>query len=120
MSTFVEWIYGELNQHGWTQAELARRSHITPAALSRILNGDRQPGVDTIVGLSRALNVPADEILRHAGLLPPKHAIAADLRQYDDTIATIASLTPENQKLVSDLVYKIKVSEEISRDKRGT
>ena len=108
MSTFVEWIYGELNQHGWTQAELARRSHITPAALSRILNGDRQPGVDTIVGLTRALNVSADEILRRAGLLPmAADAPPDDRRSTQELIRKIERLSPDDRRYAAELFDRV-------------
>lgn len=116
-TTFVDWLQSEMNQRGWTQADLARRSHVTQTHISRIMSEMRRPGPDALMNIAQAMHLPADEVFRRAGLLPPRGATAADLARYDDMLATIASLTPENQKLVFDLVERIKVSEENSRGK---
>ena len=80
------------------------------------MSGDRRPGIDTIVGISRALNMTTDDVIRQAGLLPPKRGLTADdQRAFDDFVATVSTLTPANQRLVFDLVERIKRSEEASR-----
>lgn len=114
-TTFVEWLQGELNQRGWSQADLARRSHVTQTHISRIMSEMRRPGPDALMNIAHALRVPPDEAFRRAGLLPPRGATAADLARYNDMLDTIASLTPENQALVFSLVEKIRLSEENSR-----
>jgi len=113
METFIEWLQQQLNQRQWTQADLARHSSVTQTHLSRIMNGMRKPGPDTLVNIARALRIPPDEAFRRAGLLPAKRGLlGSDQRQFDDLVSTIAALSPENQKLVLDLVERIKRSEE--------
>jgi len=116
---FTEWLTNELTVKGWDQAELSRRSGITTAHISRIMTGQRHPGSDALSGIARALRLPPEDVFRRAGLLPPKRGVTAnDMARYDDVLATIASLTPENQKLVFDLLERIKRSEESTRSGR--
>lgn len=117
-TTFGDWVLQELNSRGWDQAELARRSGISDAHISRVVTGGRKPGADAVQRIARALRLPAEEVFRRAGLLPPRGATADDLARYDDMLSTIASLTPENQRLVFDLVERIRRSEEAARNGR--
>jgi transcriptional regulator with XRE-family HTH domain len=52
-----------MDDHGWTQAELARKSGLSPAVISRILSDDRDrlvqiPDDATVDGLARAFGGP--------------------------------------------------------------
>ena len=44
---------------GWSRAELARQSGVTPAAISRIFSskGKRSPTLETVGGIAKALGV---------------------------------------------------------------
>lgn len=70
---FSAWLQQEIAKRGWDQAELARRSKITPGQVSHILSGDRKPGSTACRGIARALQLPPEEVFRHAGLLPMAH-----------------------------------------------
>ena len=48
---------------GLTQDDLAARLDTTQATVSRWESGDRQPGLDDLRGLAKALKVPAGELL---------------------------------------------------------
>lgn len=50
-----------LKERGMSQKELAEATNLTPAAISRYINGDRTPRAITIAALAQALGVkPAD------------------------------------------------------------
>ena len=55
-------------QRGWTQAELAKRSGVSPVALNRLEKG-RTKGVtfDTLQRLSKALDVHAAVLIEQKG-----------------------------------------------------
>lgn len=112
--SFSEWVQAELNSRGWDQAELARRSKISDAHISRIVSGGRKPGPDSLNAIARAFRLPPDEVYRHAGLLPPKDAnlTPGDKRALIELMDKIATLSPDNQRFVSELVDKVKRSEE--------
>ena len=57
----VERIRRGLQEKGWRQAELARRSEVSPMLLSEILRGKRTPSIAVIFRVSEALEVEIDE-----------------------------------------------------------
>ena len=71
MDDFVDWLYAELADRGWSNSELARRVGVTPSAMSRITNRQTQPSFETCIGIAQALGYPPEQVLRKAGLLPP-------------------------------------------------
>lgn len=68
---FSSWLQNELNVKGWRPTDLARRSRISDAAISRILRGERNADANTLVKIAEALNISPIVLFRHAGLLPP-------------------------------------------------
>lgn len=71
MSTinFAIWLDDQLTERKWNQAELARRSGLTPAAISRMINGRRGPGLDACQKIADALGLPVTNVLHIAGLI---------------------------------------------------
>ncbi len=55
-----------------TQADLSRLSGISPAQISRLLNGLSKPGPDACLALAHALHLSPETVFRAAGILPPK------------------------------------------------
>lgn len=68
---FADWLRNQLEQRGWTQSELSRRSGVSPAQITRVLSGERGLGEKSISALAKALNLPVETVFRAAGLLPP-------------------------------------------------
>ncbi|MEI7832214.1 MAG: helix-turn-helix transcriptional regulator [bacterium] len=68
---FYDWLMLELQLRSWTQAELARRSSITTAQISRVMTGEQHPGPTVCCKIARALHLPPEDVFRRAGLLPP-------------------------------------------------
>ena len=52
-----------MKERGYTQKELAERSHLTEAAISKYLSGYRTPHLEILVTLARVLNVSTDYLL---------------------------------------------------------
>src|SRR5690242_13394538 len=48
---------------GWTQNELAEHADLAPAALSRILTGERDPNMGHLIQLAAALEVSLTELV---------------------------------------------------------
>ena len=60
-SAFRDWLRRELNARRMTQRHLAARSGIDHSTISRLLRGDRNPSLATVLKLSRALGgLPPD------------------------------------------------------------
>lgn len=72
---FGTWLKSELDVRGWRQADLAKAANLHSGSVSNVLNGQRRPGPDFVMGVARALKLPAEEVFRRAGLLPPRPAV---------------------------------------------
>lgn len=71
-NTFSEWLAIEAVTRDWTQADLARKSGLNRAVISKILSDRSDPSPDSCKALAKALKLPIEEIYRAAGLLPHK------------------------------------------------
>lgn len=69
---FGQWLSGEMKKRGWSQADLAKKADVSRATISRVISGTRNVGPDLCLSLAIALKVPAEEIFRIAGILPPE------------------------------------------------
>jgi transcriptional regulator with XRE-family HTH domain len=93
---------------------LARRSQISDSHISRLVAGGRKPGNEAAKAIARAFRLPPEEVMRQAGLLPPKNANLSpgDRRALVETMDKIAMLSPDAQRLIADLVDKVWRSEQ--------
>lgn len=76
--SFRDWLLDELDKRNWKPAQLAREAGITKGALSHVLTQTRKPGPFMCVAISRALDIPVEEVFRAAGLfdgIPEKDSI---------------------------------------------
>lgn len=89
---FADWLRAELEKRDWSQAELARQSNISPAQITRLLNGERGIGENGIIAIARALKLPVDLVFEKAGLLPPKPELSPIKRK----LAHIAEDLPDS------------------------
>ncbi len=52
-----------LEEKGWSQAKLAEEADLAPPALSKLLSGERNPGMEHFLGLARALGLTPLELV---------------------------------------------------------
>lgn len=97
MAGFVDWLNAQLNERGWKSSELARRSDIDSGYLSRILSGERNPGIDTYSQIAQALDLKLETVLQAAGYLPDGATTDDDLRA-ERAGQIMRQLTPRGQE----------------------
>jgi len=93
----IEWLIKEIEQRGWSQRELARRANLAPTTVSEVIAGRTRPGLEFCKGIGKALDVPAADVLRLAGLLPP---ITEDIRLNEECLYNFNLLSVEHRRLV--------------------
>lgn len=71
VNDFSMWLTQELNERGWHNSELARRSGMGNSTVSQILSGVKKPGWDFCANVAKAFGYPAEKVFRIAKLLPP-------------------------------------------------
>jgi transcriptional regulator with XRE-family HTH domain len=74
MEQFAEWLKDQLKVMDISQAELSRRSGLSVAQISRIVNKISPPGDKAIQLMADALGLPRDLLYRKSGKLPPEPA----------------------------------------------
>jgi transcriptional regulator with XRE-family HTH domain len=118
-TSFGEWLSRELKIKKISQAELARLSNVTPAQISRVINGSRGIGEAALISISNALRIPPEEVFRHAGWLPQNEG-ANKLQERLDYLFN-SFKDPANKQRAVDLIEFLKNQEDKGdRDAKNT
>ena len=77
---FVNWLIENVHSRGWSYSELARRIDMSSGTISMVASGVQEPSFEFCLGVAKAFDLPPDQVLRRAGLLPslPPEAEAED------------------------------------------
>ncbi len=95
IDAFGEFIKSQRKLAALSQRELAKLADLSDAYLSQLERGLHQPSVRVLQGLSDALNVPTDRLLRFLG------------RQPDDGVDDHVVLTTESAILLDDALTDV-------------
>jgi transcriptional regulator with XRE-family HTH domain len=104
---FTDWLQKEIEQRGWTVAELARRAEVAHGTINNVMSGMRNPGLDLCCALAHALGVPEVEVLWRAGLLRERPA-TVDQPWLAEIIEAARQLTPEKREYAVTLLKMLK------------
>lgn len=81
---------------GWSQAELARRLHISPSAIGMYEQARREPSIETLVALSRAFNVTIDYLVTGTYKVNRNQPIVVEEKQLSEALTELSNLPYEN------------------------
>jgi transcriptional regulator with XRE-family HTH domain len=95
---FTDWLNSVLIAKGWSQSDLARQANMSPAAIGRVLNGQRSPGVEMCLAIADALGHPPEQVFRRAGLLPTKTADDPELDALADELTHLVEQMPADER----------------------
>lgn len=98
---FNEWLLERLKELEWSQADLARASGLTTAAISKYING-RIPDEAALRKLAKALKMPPDLVFEKAGILPPK----SDLTPLQRSIMEMVKNLPDNDLSMVEIMLR--------------
>jgi len=76
MNLFSDWLIIQLNERGWSQAELARQAGVTRSAISAVIVGTRSAGNELCEAIAHAFKLPPETVFRAAGILPKNHEVS--------------------------------------------
>ena len=97
---FIDYIQQELDRRGWNRAELARRAHVDPSTVTRLMNGERAPTIEVVGAIAQAFGEAPEAMFRRAGLLPNMPPIQdATWRELSDIMR---DMTPDDRQHVID------------------
>lgn len=110
---FPAWLQKQIDEHEWRPTDLAKKSGLSDATVSRILKGERQADIDTLMAFASALTMSPMSILRKAFIFPDsegedvnwedwKFLISQMTHEEEQTLKQIGTITVERrQKLES-------------------
>ena len=108
---FSEWLTGEMERRGLGVREFARMAKVSPGSISRVINEVRGAGPGFCTAIARALQLPAEEVFRRAGLLPRLEVGAKTDVTIQAVVDRLKYLTAEERQEVLELtnvVYRRK------------
>lgn len=106
MNSFSVWLQGRIDEKGWSKSELARRAGISPTAVSDMLSGRRSVGTSNATAIAKAFNIPTDEVLRAAGILPPKPTKTELIERILNLVEGLPSDEKQDVMDYAEMVYK--------------
>lgn len=92
--TVGEWLAEELQRAGISQAEVARKSGVSAAHITKVLKGERGLGESALRAIAEALKIPPEQAFREVGFLPP---VPAKTEQTEQLLYLFNQL-PQNEK----------------------
>lgn len=100
---FSEWLWQQLYERGWGQQDLVRRTGISSAQVSNVLNGMRRAGPDFCIEVARAFGIPREVVFQARGWLlslpTPMSAPDAPICLVQ-LVNTVSRLPPATQEMV--------------------
>lgn len=93
MSDFAKNLRQFRKEKGYTQIELAKLINYGYTAIANYESTRNEPSLDTLIELARILDVTTDELIG-ATPLTTEHPILSNFKK----------LSPENQRIVSELI----------------
>ena len=105
---FLTWVFEEMNRRDWRNADLARRSGLSDATVSRVFSGERLPSWDFCAGVAQAFGMRAEEIFRQAGLLP---SLPPEVVNEQQLVYLYRHLDPARQQAALAMMHGLAQSE---------
>jgi transcriptional regulator with XRE-family HTH domain len=94
---FINWLTEEVNQRGWSNSELSRRSGMATSTISMIFSEQSKPGWDFCLAIATAFGEPPEKVFRLAGLLPSLPG-SEDEQSLKEILDIAKNMTPENRQ----------------------
>jgi len=106
---FNTWLLSKLKEKEWSQADLARASGLTTAAISKYING-RIPDTEALKKIAHAFRLPNEQVFEAAGVFSPKSKADEKIEQINHLASTMSD--DEKQELLEYIQFRIKVIQE--------
>lgn len=95
------WLQKEIEKRGWKQADLARAAQLDSAVISNLINERRKPGEESCTAIAHALQIPAEQVFRAAGILPKSNPRDERIERL---LNRIEQLSDTDQRFVDALI----------------
>jgi transcriptional regulator with XRE-family HTH domain len=66
---FSIWLVKNLEKRNMIANDITKQAGLSSAQVSRIISGERSPGIEALISIAKALHLPRIEVFHAAGLL---------------------------------------------------
>jgi len=108
---FGEYLIKLRNSRGYSQRQLAFKAELSNTEISRLENNERDPSLQTIKKLSKALGILDEDLMRAAGYLDNTNQQNIDdsIEKQFPRISRVLRrngkrITPEDEKLIAKII----------------
>ena len=99
---FSDWLNEQMQEHGWSQSDLARSSGLSRQVISYYLSDkSKSPDKDALQKLAHAFKISPITIFRKAGLLPSE---GGEHASFEDWQYLLNQLTPDEEEEMRQIV----------------
>lgn len=129
MPDFSSIIVALREQRGWKSAELAKRAGLTPAAITYIEKGKKQPGFDTLSKIARAFGMDFIDLLTYQKNISQdkpneksdlvKWALQPENLPYLEFARRIAEKVPVEELKYLEVKKTVDINIDINKNKEG-
>ena len=97
---FADWLQNELHKRKWNHTELARRSGVAQAQISRVVTGKQGAGPDLCIAIAKGLELPRSEVFLARGWLVsyPDDPYGPDIDPRAEKLAKEISTLPKESR----------------------
>jgi transcriptional regulator with XRE-family HTH domain len=117
-TNFADWLREKLKKENWSQAELSRRSGVSPAQITRVISGERGLGEQSILAIAQALKLPPEEVFRAAGLLPSVSAERSKINELEHLANMLGD--DDLQEVIEYAKMRLRLKEDKQANKKQT
>jgi transcriptional regulator with XRE-family HTH domain len=108
VTEFIKFVKTRMVELRMNQAELARKTGLSPCGISLILTKGNPPSTNTLIRFAVALNVSPEKLFRLADVLPMEPTINDNNNEtWKEMQYYFAKLTPDRQDIAIGLVRSL-------------
>lgn len=113
MNSIASLINVETERRGWSLRQVAEKARVSHTTIVELANGSRQATLKTCQALALAFNMPVEELVRMAELLPSRNRPVRERRivyEVDGEALVLElwrALSPMDQAIVRELMERL-------------
>lgn len=106
--SFQEWLNKQLFDRNLIPADITKRTGLSSSQISRIISGEREPGIDALIAIADALYLPRSQVFVAAGILENNNLDP----KIESLAYRISKLPKDQQRIIDAMIDTILANQE--------
>ena len=112
---FWKWLNGQLEEHEWSDSDLAKKSGFSHSVISKARNGIQAIGYEACAKIADALYVPRSTVWKLAGYAPKESGTSPERDEWNGLFDMLGE--PDREEMLQIARLKAKRGEKRERKK---